>query len=99
MFDLHFTHNRTIPLTSAGKNFLNSSLFHGPGEVAIYTEREYQDAIRQGLRVSFEDKDVLNEVTDPGSTSLVDSPCGADDNPDEAMCEDGYPNSDELMGE
>jgi hypothetical protein len=81
MFDLHFTHNRTI--TSAGKNFLNSSLFHGPGEVPIYPEREYQDAIRQGLRVSFEGKDA----------------CGADDNPDEAMCEDGYPNSDELMGE
>jgi hypothetical protein len=98
--------DRIRPLTPAGINFLHSVLSRGP----IFPIRDYEEAVKRGLRVSFDDMgtpDDPEEVTDPGSTSAdwkpldyADNQPGMDDYPtDDWSGRDAYPGDDQTMGE
>jgi|HubBroStandDraft_6_1064221.scaffolds.fasta_scaffold167311_3 hypothetical protein len=66
-FDLHMNGDSIEPITEAGKAYLRSVLLRGP----VFPERDYLEATSRGLHVSFENRDTLERVTDPGSTSFI----------------------------
>ena len=83
-FDLHMNKDSITPLSTAGQAYLRSVLLRGP----VYPPRDYQEAVNRGLHVSFENRDTLEKVTDPGSTSAEWKPVtqpentGYSDDPD-----------------
>lgn len=81
-FDLYFHTRGMDPRTEAGKDFLHSTLLNGP----LYAPRDYQNAVDNGLHVSFENRDVLNQTIgtrdtewEPVTRSEYDNPGYSDD--------------------
>ena len=99
MLDLVMNQDSIKPLTTAGINYLQSVLSRGP----VFPERDYQEALRRGLRVAFKNESVpiVDPVTEPLPWKPVDVPA---DRPDDYQSDewpdvDEYPGDDNTLGE